>query len=135
MVQLANDERGEIVVVEGDASRLGVQEQVFEEFDRDVFGGAVLAPLSTRERGRTRRLSLVVFILFETMSEARLELIELRVMATLMAYGRAVEACEEALHGGDALPVVDAVAVAAEEIEAVHDVDDVVDAAACDVCG
>ena len=50
-------------------------------------------------------------------------------------YGRAVEACEEVLHGGDALPVVDAVAVAAEEIEAVHDVDDVVDAAACDVCG
>ena len=81
MVQLANDERGEIVVVEGDASRLGVQKQVFEEFDCDVFGGAVLAPLSTRERGRTRRLSLVVFILFETMSEARLELIELRVMA------------------------------------------------------
>lgn len=61
MVQLANDERGEIVVVEGDASRLGVQEQVFEEFDRDVL--AVLSSLlslhvSEGERDDSRWSSL-----------------------------------------------------------------------------
>ena len=69
------------------------------------------------------------------MNETRLELIELRMMVRGDVYRCAVEACEEPLHGGDTLPVVDAIAVATEEVQTVHDVDDIVDAAACDVCG
>lgn len=48
-------------------------------------------------------------------------------------HGRGVQAGEVALHRGEALPVVDAVAVAMEEVQTVHHVHDVVDAPARDV--
>ena len=48
-------------------------------------------------------------------------------------HGRGQQTGEVALHRGEALPVVDAVAVAVEEVQAVHHVHDVVDAPARDV--
>ena len=48
-------------------------------------------------------------------------------------HGRGVQTREVSLHGGQTLPVVDAVAVAVEQVQTVHHVHDVVDAPACDV--
>ena len=70
-VEFAENERRDVLLVKRGAARFEVEEQVLEELDRDVLGGAFFGT------GALFARRVVVGLLFEAVGEAGFKLLEL----------------------------------------------------------
>lgn len=129
-VEFAENERRDVLLVKRGAARFEVEEQVLEEFDRDVLGGAFFGT------GAIFARRVVVGLLFEAVGEAGFKLLELeqiREREKKSEYWSALKASEEGAHRSESFPAVVAIAGSAQQSQAAENVDDIIDAATGDV--